>query len=281
MKTISFKPKLIAVLLAIITMNTYSQTGFGEIRGVIKNTEHELVPYATVKILQGNLLVGGTQSDAEGQYKYKPLTPGTYEMVIIEPGHQTQQINKILVVPNEATYFDPKLTPNYLGTVTVVAKPIDYSKAGVDKTMYTMISIDAKELRENAGVNRGDIKGSLAALKSDVIETNGEVHVRGSRGEATAFYVDGVRTLGANTIPGLAIENLTFFSGGVPAMYGDMMSGAVIVTTKSYFSGLREKNIRNQEYREKREARDAEKKEIQEQENRKMEIERERKLKQE
>jgi hypothetical protein len=58
----------------------------------------------------------------------------------------------------------------------------------------------------------------------------------------------------------------------VPAMYGDLTSGAVIVTTKSYFSGLREKNIRQQAYREKQEEKLQAEKEKQETENSKEEI---------
>jgi len=274
MKTNQLK-SVMAILFTVFTFGVFAQAGVGEIRGIIKNKELEVVPYATIKILQGNILIGGTQSDIEGRYKYKPLTPGTYEMVVIEPGHQTQPINKIVVIPNEATYVDVKLTPNTLGTVTVTAKAIDYTKSGVDKNMYTFVSLDAKEIKQNASMNPGDIKGILAAVKSDVVEQGGEIHVRGSRGNATSFYVDGVRTLGANTIPGLAIENVTFFSGGVPAMYGDLTSGAVIVTTKSYFSGIREKNMRNAEYREKQEAKKAEEKAKKDEENRQKEIEEE------
>ncbi|MBA3663482.1 MAG: carboxypeptidase regulatory-like domain-containing protein [Bacteroidetes bacterium] len=275
MKTSQLKSKVLALFLAIAGFGALAQAGYGEIRGIITNTDKEPVPFATVKILQGNVLVGGTQSDMEGRYNYKPLTPGIYEMVVIEPGHQTQPINKIHVIPNEATYVDPKLTANTLSMVTVTAKAVDYTRSGVDKNMYTMVSIDAKEIKQNASAVPGDVKGMLVSLSSNVIEQNGEVHVRGSRGDATSYYVDGVRTLGPNTIPGLAIENLTFFSGGVPAMYGDLTSGAVIVTTKSYFSGMREKNIRNQEYRDKQEARRAEEKEKLEAEKRKKEIEEE------
>lgn len=257
MKTNHFKSAIVCILITLSGLSIFAQTGYGEIRGTVKNTDKEAVPYATIKIMQGSLLIGGTQTDIDGKYKYKPLIPGTYEMVIIEPGHQTQQINKIMVAPNEATYFDPKVVPNTLGTVTVVAKAIEYEKSGADNKMYSMVSIDSKELLQNASTSRGDIKNIMTSFTSNAIEVNGEIHVRGSRGNATSYYVDGVRTLGANTLPGLAIENVTFFSGGVPAMYGDMTSGAVIVTTKSYFSGLREKNIRNQEYKEKREAKKA------------------------
>jgi hypothetical protein len=260
------------MLLALVGINMSAQ-GFGEIRGIIKNTELEAVPFATVKILQGNVLIGGTQTDVEGKYKYKPLNPGTYDMIVIESGHQTQPVNKIKVIPNEATYVDVKMTPNTLGTVTVVAKAYDYTKAGVDKNMYTMKSLDATELLQLAGSSRGDIKGVLSSISSDVIETNGEVHFRGTRGEATGYFVDGVRTLGASTVPGLGIENLTVFSGGVPAMYGDVMGGVVIITTKSYFSGIREKNMRVNAYREKMEEKKRIEKAQKDEENRLKEIE--------
>lgn len=250
MKTLKLKTAVLFALLLVFGLTMNAQ-GYGEIRGIIKNTELEPVEFATVKILQGNVLIGGTQTDAQGRYKYKPLNPGTYDLVIIEAGHQTQPVNKIKVIPNEATYVDVKITPNTLEGVTVTAKAYDYTNSGVDKSMYTMKSLDATELLQLAGADRGNIKGTLTSISSDVIETNGELHFRGTRGDATGYFVDGVRTMGASTIPGLGIENLTVFSGGVPAMYGDVMGGVVIITTKSYFSGIREKNMRNNAYREK------------------------------
>ncbi len=275
------KSAITLIVLIVIAFKTQAQSGYGEIRGIIKDkVDLQPIPFATIKITQGSFLVGGTTTDENGKYTYKPLTPGTYEMVVYEVGHKTQPINKIAVIPNEATYVDVKLSANTFIEVIVVAEPYDYTKSGVDKTMYTMISVDAKELLKNASFNAGDIKGALASLKSDVIEdANGEVHVRGSRGDATAYFVDGVRTINSTTIPNLSIENLTFFSGGVPAMYGDLTSGAVIVTTKSYFSGIRDKNIRVAQMREKMEEDKAKQKAKLEEEKRKKEIEEEQKLK--
>jgi hypothetical protein len=250
MKTLNLKTALLSLLFVVCGLNSNAQ-GYGEIRGIIKNTDLEPVPFATVKILQGKMLIGGTQTDVEGKYKYKPLDPGTYDIVIMEPGHQTQPVNKIKVIPNEATYVDVKLTANTLGTVVIEAKPYDYTHTGVDNNMYSMKSVDATELMQMAGSSRGEIKGTLASLSSDVIETNGEVHFRGTRGDATGYFIDGVRTLGGSNVPGMCIENLTVFSGGVPAMYGDVMGGVVIITTKSYFSGIRAKNMRTMAYQEK------------------------------
>ncbi len=272
MKTLNLKTALLSLLFVVFGLNNNAQ-GYGEIRGIIKNMELEPVPFATVKILQGKILIGGTQTDVEGRYKYKPLDPGTYDIVIMESGHQTQPVNKIKVVPNEATYVDVKLTANSFSVIEVTAKAYDYSHSGVDNNMYSMKSVDATELMQMAGSSRGDIKGTLSSMTSDVIETNGELHFRGTRGDATGYYIDGVRTLGGSTVPGMCIENLTVFSGGVPAMYGDVMGGVVIITTKSYFSGIRAKNMRNSAYQEKV----AEKKRIEkankDEENRAKEIE--------
>lgn len=274
MKTTDIKTA-IACICVLFTFNSRSQ-GSGEIRGIIKNTDLEAIPFATIKILQGNQLVGGTQSNAEGRYSYKPLNPGSYELVVMEPGHITQPVNKIKVIPNEATYVDVKLSINMLGTVTVTAKPIDYTMAGVDRSMYSMKSLDAKELMENASYNRGDIKGAMAAITSDAIESpNGDIHFRGARGDASAYYVDGVRTLAENTIPGMGIENVTVFSGGVPAMYGDVTSGVVIITTKSYFSGIRDKNLRIADAYERKAEEKARQKAREDEEKRLMEIEQE------
>ncbi len=249
------KNKIIQLMAAICLLSATgkSQENFGEIRGLIKNTDLEAVPYATVKILQGNLLIGGTQTDAEGYYKYKPLSAGSYEVLVIEPGHVTQKINKVTVKPGDATYVDVKLSPNTLEVVTVVANT-DYVQSGVDRNICTFRSIDYKELSQLAGYTSGDINKVIPQLVSDVVESpNGGLHFRGGREGASGNYIDGVKTYGETFVPGLAIENITVFTGGVPAMYGDMMSGAVVITTKSYFSGIRDKNIRNSQYRERRE----------------------------
>lgn len=274
MKNLNYK-KVLCALFTSIALTSFSQS-IGEIRGIIKDTDLQPVPYATVRILQGKQLIGGTQTDENGRYSYKPLVPGTYELLITEAGHQTQPVNKIKVIPNEATYVDVKLTANTLGTVTVMAKPQDYTRSGVDKTMYNQVSIDAEELNRNPSYNRGDIKGALESITTEVISTgDGQVHFRGARSDASGYFIDGVRTLNPGTIPGMAIENLSVFPGGVPAMYGDLSSGVVIITTKGYFSGIREKNVRLASIKESKEQEKADKKAKEDEEKRAKEIEEE------
>jgi hypothetical protein len=273
MKT--FQLYRMALLLAgSLFFNGLIAQGFGEIRGLIKNTNLEAVPFATVKILQGNQLVGGGQSDDKGYYKIKPLNPGSYEVVFMENSHITLKFNKVKVIPNDATYLDAKMSPNVLGEVTVTVQEKDYTQSGVDRNMYSFESISGKDLTQTAGYTSGsNIMEAVPLLVSDVVETpGGGLHFRGGRDGTSATYVDGVRTYGETRITGSAIENLTIFTGGVPACYGDMTSGAVILTTKSYFSGIRDKNLRNSEAREEREAEKRKTKAEEDEKNRQKEI---------
>lgn len=259
MKT-QIKFNLIVILACqLCTYGLFAQS-YGEIRGYIKNNDNEAIPFATVKILQGSVLVSGAQTNENGAYSCKPLNPGTYEMVILQTEYKTQLIKNISVKPNEATYFDCVLSVNSLSLVEVFAEPILYTPKGVDATMFHQVSISGAELNQTAGYNRGDISGALEYVTADVVaDKDGGIHFRGSRDGASGFFVDGVRTLEAANIPGLSIENLSVFSGGVPAMYGDLSGGVVIITTKSYFSGIREKNIRVAAMKERRAAEKAEK----------------------
>ncbi len=244
-------------MLMLISITAAAQQTYGEIRGVLKNELKEKVPFATIKILQDDRLIGGTESDADGNYKYKPLEPGLYDVVVMESGHQSKKITGVKVVPGDATYLNVKMTSNTFTEVVVNGKLIveDYTKTGAETNVYSMKSLDATELMQNSAFERGgDLMTVVSTLASDVVEdASGGFHFRGGRSDANGVYIDGVKSLDMGTIPSLSLENVTVFTGGVPAMYGDVLGGVVIVTTKSYFSGIREKNMRNRKAAEKRE----------------------------
>lgn len=225
----------------------WAQSSYGEIRGTIKNDANEDVPLATIQVLQGTRFVGGTQADMNGQYTYKPLEAGSYELVVQESGHQTTKINKIKVGANATTYLNVTMAANTLTAIdfTVAATERDYTNTGVDQNVYQMKSLSSEEILQQASGNRGDIISLLPTMTSEIIEgADGGLHFRGGRSGSSAYFVDGTRVNDIGMLPGLSIENLTVFSGGIPAAYGDTAGGVVIVTTKSYFSGIRDKRIR-------------------------------------
>lgn len=249
MKT--FKTMAILLLANLLGLCLQAQNGSGQIKGYIVDDEQNPVLGALVKITQNGTLVGGTVTDEEGKYVYKPLTPGYYEVNV---SSSTMEFpvnirNNVEVEPERTAYVDFKVVRNGADNEVVVVA--EYVKPIVDQSVYTMKSLDAQQFLHMPG-DRGDIKGAIVNIASEVSEdADGELHIRGSRGDATEYIVDGVRTPNMGGIPALSVENVSVITGGIPAQYGDLVSGVVVVTTKDYFSGIREKRMRENYFHEK------------------------------
>lgn len=273
--------KLIKTIIAgclVAAFNTSNaQSSYGAIKGQIIDSDNEPVIGATVKVTSGGILIGGTTTDVEGKYTYKPLNPGSYEIIVSSVETHTKKMEGIVVNPDRTSYADLKVIKNQLPDIEVVA---EYKAPVVDNSYVTMKSINADAYLHSAA-DRTDIKGMIVTIASDVsVDNNGDMHVRGSRGEATAYIIDGVRTENVTGVGALSVEDLTVITGGIPAQYGDMTSGVVIVTTKDYFSGIRAKHIRESAYMREQERIQREKQAKEAEEKRKKEIEEELKLEQ-
>lgn len=273
--------KTIIVCLAIITisLNGKAQSSVGSIKGKVITTDNEPLFGGLVKITQSGVLIGGTQTNEEGKYTFKPLNPGFYEVTVTSIETQLKQITNIEVNPEKTTYVDLKVATNTYTEVIIRAEA--YVKPAIEQTEMTMKSINSEDLIHLAAP-RGDIKAVIVAIASDVsVDNDGELHVRGSRGNATAYIVDGVKSPNITAVSGLSIQNLSVITGGIPAQYGDVLGGVIVVTTKDYFSGIRSKRIRENYQVEKYERVKREKNAKIEEDRRKKEIEDELKLEEE
>ncbi len=261
------------MILALIGLVQFTKAqGYGEIRGLIKDDELNPVIGAVVKITQGGYLVGGTTTDADGKYVYKPLNAGEYEVIVTSSEHTTLRKTKVPVDPNEATYVDLKMTVN---TLSVVIIETEFEKPMVDATMIDIISMNAEDWNNSVNHTEGALEAISNSYSGAVKDNQGEWHFHGARTGATEYIIDGVRVTEMSGLPNASIENISMINGGVPAMYGDLTSGVIVVTTKDYFSMMRHKNVLETRYKEKREFKNKQKSEKQDEENRKKEIEQE------
>lgn len=267
MKTVKI---LIISVMSFCTLNTRAQSG--TIKGQILNNHHEAVFGATIKLTQGGVLVTGTSTDFEGKYTIKPLNPGVYEMIVQSSGTHTKQMKGIVVNPDKTSYVDLKVTTNDIDEIPVVA---EYQAPIVDKNFVDMESINSEAFLHMA-VDRGDIKAAITNVSTEVtLDNNGDIHVRGGRGDATAYIIDGVRSENITGVAALSVENISVITGGIPAQYGDATSGFIVVTTKDYFSGIRSKRMRENYATENYKQKMREKKAKEEEQKRKKEIEEE------
>jgi hypothetical protein len=274
----NLKQSVLTGLLIVAGLGVYAQGSPGAIKGRVLTTEGEAVIGATIKITQGGILIGGTSTDVDGKYAYKPLNAGNYEVLVQSQETESKRVSQVEVNPDKTTYVDLKVATNTLGEViveTVYIKPV------VDNSYVTMKSMNAEQFLHSSG-DRRDIKAMIVTMSSDISQDdNGDLHVRGSRGDATAFIVDGVRSENITGVSSLSVENLSVITGGIPAQYGDITSGVIVVTTKDYFSGIRAKHMRENAYNEEQARLKREKNAQLEEERRKKEIEEELRLEKE
>ena len=76
----NLKQIIVLAAFSVMGFDTFSQSSMGVIKGQILNNDHEPVVGAVIKILQGGSLIGGTSTDTEGLYTYKPLNAGNYDV---------------------------------------------------------------------------------------------------------------------------------------------------------------------------------------------------------
>lgn len=263
--------KILLILVVMSIVQLVKGQG-GEIKGLIKDDAFEPVIGAVVKITQGGYLIGGTTTDVNGRYVYKPLDAGEYEIIVTSELHSTNRTTKIPVKPNQTTYVDVRMKVNTLGVVEVSA---EFEEPLVDPTMIDITSITSEEWDKSIYRSEGVLTAIHNNYSGAVADSEGQWHVNGARADATEYLIDGVKVTKMSGLPSTSIENVSLISGGVPAMYGDLTSGVIVVTTKDYFSMMRHKRMREAAFSERQEYKRQQKIEKLEKENRAKEIEEE------
>jgi outer membrane receptor protein involved in Fe transport len=106
----------------------------------------------------------------------------------------------------------------------------------IDPEEPSKLTIIAAQFEDNP--QRKNPVALIASTSPDIYKSHNsdELYFRGSRSDAMAYYVDGVKiTDGLSGVPPDGIASITIFTGGLPARYGDVTGGVVAIETKSYF----------------------------------------------
>ncbi len=201
----------------------------GTLKGkVIDKETNEPLPFVNIVVEIGGTQVGGGSSDFDGNYIIKPIPPGKYDVKATYVGYKPLLIRGVIITANSIRFYDIKMesTAQTLETFEV----IDYKVPLINKDQTTSGgTVTAEEIAKmpNRQAN------AVAATIGGVFTRDGTVsNIRGARGDATAYYIDGIRVRGSSTLPPQAIEQVTVILGGTPAQYGDATGGIIDVTTK-------------------------------------------------
>ena len=209
-----------------------SSVAFGQtqLQGKISDeVTGEPIIIGTVALYKEGVLVTGTDTDFDGNYFFSDLDPGTYDIEASYVGYQPKRISGVIAKGGQTTLVDITISEGIvLETAVIVGYEVPL--VAFDNTtqgnVLTSENIEALPTKNIA---------AIAATSAGVSVSNGDISIRGSRPDATVFYIDGIRVNAANAanlVPQAQIEQLQVITGGIEARYGDVTGGAISISTK-------------------------------------------------
>ncbi len=213
-------------LLLFVTTAAVAQTSLAG--KVVDEASNEPIIFGTVVLYRNGVLKSGTETDFDGNYSFSNIDPGTYDVEFSYTGYQTQRIAGVQVLAGKAVKLDAKISQGV--TLDIGVTVVDYRVPLIQQDNTTQGAVlTSDQIRSLPTRNINALAATSAGLGAS--DEGAAITVRGSRSDATNYYVDGVRVLG-NLVQESEIDQLQVITGGVEARYGDVTGGVISITTK-------------------------------------------------
>ncbi|MDP1677865.1 MAG: TonB-dependent receptor [Bacteroidota bacterium] len=219
--------RILVLFICSCCIFAYSGTS-GILEGrIIDSASKAVLLNVTVQILGTK---NGAVSDDEGYYQINNIFPGRYEVRFNIIGYTSVIVKEVTIFTDRRTRLDVEMTASSieLQTVEITAKQPLIQK---DQPL-TVFTIGEIKLQALPTTNLQDV---LVLQPGTTLEGN----VRGGKTNEVVYLIDGLPVqdlisggLGMN-LPKTAISNMTLYTGGFEAEYGNALSGIVNVVTKS------------------------------------------------
>lgn len=180
---------LLSITLVVSDLNAQNTgTLIGKVED--KNTREPLI--GATLILDGTGL--GAQTDAEGKFQIKGITPKSYNLKVQYVGYVTKVLYNIVVTTGNIQTFDIELEPESKSLNEVVVTKRTFGKK--TETPLSIQSLSAEEIKSNPGGNF-DISRVIQALPGVGGNTGGasfrnDIIIRGGGPNENVFYIDGI-----------------------------------------------------------------------------------------
>jgi outer membrane receptor protein involved in Fe transport len=220
--------RILLLFLLVFTATTiFAQTA---LKGKVTDPDSgEELPFATIQLYKDGSFVNGSTTDLEGNYFFSNIDPGTYDIKVDYTGYPQVELTGIPVNEGRTNVADVKMSNSggvNLDEIVVVGFKVplieqDNTTSGQTITSEQINNLPTRNINQLASITAG----------ASSADEGGAINIRGSRSDATNYYVDGVR-VSANNLTDADIEQLQVITGGVEARYGDVTGGIISITTK-------------------------------------------------
>lgn len=227
-------------LVMLLGFSAKAQTGNGAIKiSLIDNATKEAIPFANVVAYKDGVQVGVATTDMDGNAVIKPLSPGKYNVKGVYVGYQAKEIKDVLVGDGKTAAVTIPLS-NGEGVKLDEVEVVTYQVPLIDPDTKSGQTVTREDYQNLATKDVNSVAATTAGVYQ--ADEGKSINVRGGRTGNTTYFVDGVKVFGTPNLPQQSIEQLNVITGGVPAMYGDLTSGAISISTRGpqskYFGGV-------------------------------------------
>jgi hypothetical protein len=252
---------LTAVLLAVCSAISWSQTITGSVNGTVTDPSGAVVPNAKVTATNTDTGVATeTTSNNDGIYNIRFLQIGNYKVSIEAPGFATSTYGPFALETGQNAKIDAKLglenqqqkvsvnaeiapllnTENPTIATTLDSRAIEnIPLVGRNLTAITMFLPGSVSTQPNSFVSNAAVSGPLSGNNASGQSSSASVSVNGNRQQANQYLLDGMnvnQTLDDTQAynPNVdAIAQVQVISANANAEYGNVNGGDVLYQTKS------------------------------------------------
>ncbi|MBK8499863.1 MAG: carboxypeptidase regulatory-like domain-containing protein [Flavobacteriales bacterium] len=246
-------PNFLLLLAAVASAPPLLAQNLGEIRGRVFGPDGEPLPMANVYTTLNEDLFG-TTTDFDGRFVLKPLDPGRYAVTVSYSSYQAVEFPGVAVTADRAAYIpDVRMKPKELEGAEI----IHYRRKQIEIDDPSRMSLLAEDIAKLPTV-KDPIKFMGSQFAGVTPTPNGDgLYFRGSRTENMVSFIDGIKVSGSvPRVPPSAISSVSVYTGGLPARYGDVTGGVIVIETKTYAEMLQHARMQEAERYEEPEAAD-------------------------
>ena len=225
--------------LAASGVSTVSDLPASTVSGAVTDPAGARVAHARVVLSNALAVVGTTEADARGEFRFEHVAPGRYELRVVADGFGSDPVD-VVVLPGENVVVNPTLH------VSAVTESVVVSAAQVEvplaRAAGSVTVVSEAELRAEQVETVADALRSVPGL---TVSRNGglggvtSVFPRGGESDYTLVMVDGIKAnafgggYDFSTLSTGGVERVEVVRGPESALFGaDAIGGVVQVITR-------------------------------------------------
>lgn len=253
----TFKFFALGALLSLLAyLPAFAQTGQGAITGTVTDPRGDLIPAATVEVMNVDTgVVQRGRSNSSGSYTFSGLNPGNYTVTVTKDGFERQTVQGVTLQAAGTVSVDLKLqVGQQTETVTINADEVLVTKTTSDVST----TVDHKLVEElpypersslqsvllvpgvtGEAISPGGVQSENASITSESRTTGASISIAGAGPGTASIMVDGSDVTqgsypraGVN-LSGQLVQETTVITGGLSAKYGRTSGGSVVQSSKA------------------------------------------------